>query len=179
MPAGIPPKCVLIQASTNLGVYTRFAAASLARTDAVFHTDDDIVVPESTLEILFQAWRAAPNSCHGLFGRAVRPVYQRPTIFGPVEVLLTRAVVCSRRVNNYALSMTPLFEDLRSVPHGNGEDIILSFAAMASSRSLNFAHRLEYRDYEDEATHAIHRNWPHHYEHRQKVVDRCRQVFQI
>jgi hypothetical protein len=177
--AKIPVKCVLIEASTDLGVYTRLAAASLARTNAVFHTDDDILIPEETLEVLFRAWIAAPHSCHGLFGRAVRPVYQKSDIFGPVEVVLTRALICSRQVNDWALSATHLFEHLPSVPHGNGEDIILSFAAMALSRSLNYAHRLQYKDYENEGAHGIHRRWLHHYEHRRRVVDRCRQVFHL
>jgi len=61
-------------------------------------------------------------------------------VYGPVEVVLTRAVVCSIVSNNLALSVTDLFSDLHSKPRGNGEDIILSFAALAASRKANVAY---------------------------------------
>jgi hypothetical protein len=175
----LPQKCVLVEASRDLGLYSRFAAASLAKTDAVLHTDDDIFVPEATVEALYKFWRGAPHCCHGLFGRSVRPVYQTNNVFGPVEVVLTRALICSRMTNNWALSAVHLFDDLRSEPHGNGEDIILSFAAMALSRTLNFVHRLPSQDYPDYTENAIHRRCPNHLQHRQSVASRCRQVFSL
>jgi hypothetical protein len=175
----LPQKCVLVEASENMGVYPRLALASLARTDVIFHTDDDICVPETTLEILLGSWRHAPGSCHGLHGRVARPKYQLGDVFGPVEIVLTRALLCSRRVNNTALSSTPLFDDIVGVPRGNGEDIILSFAAMAMSRSLNFAYRLDAEDHPVDADTAIHRRWPGHIKHRQRVVRRCRKVFSL
>jgi Glycosyl transferase family 64 domain len=175
----LPRKCVLVEASANLGLYARFALASLARTEVIFHTDDDICVPEPTLEALLTSWRQVPGSCHGLYGRVARPTYQMGNVFGPVEVVLTRALLCSRRVNNAALWSTPLFEDLVGVPHGNGEDIILSFAAMAMSRSLNFAYPLHAKDYPVAEGTAIHRMWPGHIKHRQQVVRRCRKIFSL
>lgn len=175
----LPRKCVLVQASENVGLYARFALGSLARTEAIFHTDDDICVPEITLDVLLASWRYAPGSCHGLHGRVARPTYQFGDVFGPVEVVLTRAVLCSRRVNNVALSSTPLFDDIVGVPHGNGEDIILSFAAMATSRSLNFAYRLDAENHPVDPETAVHRRWSGHVKHRQRVVHRCRQVFSL
>jgi len=44
----LPEKCVLIEASSDLGLYSRFAAGSLARTEAIFHADDDIGIPETS-----------------------------------------------------------------------------------------------------------------------------------
>jgi hypothetical protein len=173
----LPNKCVMIEASQDLGLWTRFAAGALARTEAILHTDDDILVPESTLDVLVRCWLAAPGSCHGLHGRTARPAYQYGNLFGPVEVVLTRAVVCSRRVNNAALSATPLFDDLRGEPHGNGEDIILSFAAMATSRNLNMAYQLHSTNRDVDHATAIHRRWPGHLQHRQQIVERCRSVF--
>ena len=175
----LPRKCVLIEASTNMGVYPRLAVASLAESEAILHTDDDIWVPEPTLKTLLDSWRQAPSSCHGLYGRVVRPVYEARDVFGPVEVVITRAVVCSRRVNNAALSATPLFDDIVGVPRGNGEDIILSFAAIKLSRLMNFAYRLPAEDYPVPANTQIHRTWPGHLHHRQRVVARCRQVFSL
>jgi hypothetical protein len=176
--ASIPKKCTLIEASRDVGLYSRLAAASLAGTDAIFHTDDDLAVPETTMRALFEAWQKARLCCHGLYGRVVRPVYQRGNAFGQVEVVLTRALLCSRLVNNAALSAVHLFEDLVSVPRGNGEDIILSFAAMASSRSLNYAYRLPSEEFPRDG-YAIHRRWPSHFKHRESVVSRCREVFSV
>jgi hypothetical protein len=177
--AALPPKCVLIESSGDLGLYSRLAAASLAKTAAIFHTDDDLGVPEATLQALFDQWRAAPHCCHGLYGRLVQPLYRPENVYGPVEVVLTRALICSRVINNSALSAIHLFDEMEAVPHGNGEDIILSFTAMAMSRQLNVAHRLQSEDYPDHDAVAIHRRWRHHFAHRQKVVARCRQVFSL
>jgi hypothetical protein len=173
----LPRKCVLVQASKNLGLYPRFATASLAATEAVFHTDDDLILPERTLAALYSSWAQAKGSCHGLFGRIAYPTYKLGNVFGPVEVLLTRALMCSRRVNNLALSSTDFFSDLRGKPHGNGEDIILSFAGMAASKHLNLAYRLPARDHGGKEHFAIHRSWPGHLEHRRRIVSRCRKVF--
>jgi hypothetical protein len=110
-----------------------------------------------------------------------------PEHVGPYVVLNSLAcatrsdvlVLCSRQVNNTALSSTPLFDDIVGVPHGNGEDIILSFAAMAMSRSLNFAYPLHAEHYPNADAAAIHRRWAGHIEHRQQVVRRCRKVFSL
>ena len=177
--AKLPKKCVLVEASENMGLYPRFAMASLAATDAIFHTDDDLAVPESTLNTLYRCWLGARFSCHGLHGRIVKPTYQQTNVLGPVEVVLTRALLCSRQINNAALSATHLFEDLKPVPRGNGEDIILSFAAMSISRSMNFAYQLDAENYPDCDGQAIHRRWSDHVKHRQQVVSRCRQVYSL
>jgi hypothetical protein len=174
-----PSKCILIEASGNMGLYSRFAAAALATTDAIFHTDDDIGVPQETLDHLYANWFAAPLACHGLFGRAVRPRYEPANVFGPVEVVLTRALMCSRYISNAALAATCHFDDLRGVPPGNGEDIILSFAAMAYSRTPNFAYNLPSENYPVDPRTEIHKAWNGHLKHRQKVVMRCRKVFGI
>jgi len=172
----LPRKCVLVEASKDLGLYSRFAVASLATTDAVFHTDDDLILPEQTLGALYSYWARSKDSCHGLFGRKAYPTYSYGNVFGPVEVLLTRALMCSRRVNNIALAATDRFNDLKGKPCGNGEDIILSFAGMAASKRMNLAYKLPAKNHAGEEPFAIHR-WPDHLEHRKRVVSRCRRVF--
>lgn len=175
-PARLPAKCLLVQSSQNLGVYPRYSMGALATTQAILHTDDDILLPEDTLRALFSCWRSAPDSCHGLHGRTARPTYQLGDVFGQVEVVLTRALLCSRLVNNAALAATIYFDDLTGVPRGNGEDIILSFAGMAASRHLNFAYPLRAKDHPVEPGASIH-SWAGHLAHRRAVVSRCRQVF--
>jgi hypothetical protein len=176
-PKDLPRKCVLVEASADLGLTSRLAAASLASTEAVFHTDDDIAVPESTVQALYQSWTKGKLSCHGLYGRTAYPTYRYGNVFGMVEVVLTRAVVCSVRVNNLALSVTDLFNDLSGKPRGNGEDIILSFAGLAASRKPNIAYPLTAMNYPACDGVAIHKRWAGHLEHRGRVVSRCREVF--
>lgn len=176
-PRELPKKCVIVEATRDLGLYSRLALASLARTEAIFHTDDDLLVPEQTINSLYSSWSRAQLSCHGTFGRIARPAYQQGDVFGRVEIVLTRAVVCSRRVNNVALTATERLEDLVAEPHGNGEDIVLSFAAMALSRVPNFAYRLPIHEYQIQDNLAIHRRWTHHFEHRRRVASRCRKLF--
>jgi hypothetical protein len=178
----LPPKCVVVEASEDLGLYTRFAIATLAPTDAICHTDDDIGVPEETLLALYEKWRNAPLRCHGLYGRYASDRYSRGNVFGDVDVVLTRAVVCGARTNLTALGVRRQFDDLVCQPSGNGEDIVLSFAAMSLSGARNSAYRLPAEDYPDEIAAcrepvAIHRRWADHYEHRNRVVERCRAVF--
>lgn len=180
----LPPKAVLIEASQDVGLYSRFAAASLATTEAVLHTDDDLFVPEPTLSHLYHSWLQRPGNCHGLYGRSVHQGYDPRDAFGEVEVVLTRALVCSRRISVAASHATPRFEDLACEPVGNGEDIILSFAAMADSRQPNRSYPLPHVNYpgfggKDDAAKstAIHLRWPGHRAHRGRVVERCREVF--
>jgi hypothetical protein len=175
--AVVPSKCVLVEASENMGVYPRLAIASLATTEAIFHTDDDLTLPEPSINALYSYWSGAKHCCHGLYGRRAWPTYRLGDVFGPVEVLLTRALLCSRRVNNVALSAIDRFDDLKARPRGNGEDIILSFAGLAVSGRFNFAYRLPAVNCGGDEHFAIHRSWMGHLEHRKKVVARCRSVF--
>lgn len=175
--ASLSRKVVMIESSENLGVYPRMAVASLATTDAIFHTDDDLLLPESSLAALYAYWSASQRNCHGLYGRTAYPTYRFGNVYGAVEVLLTRALLCSRRINNFALSAIDRFEDLRGKPRGNGEDIILSFAGMADSRALNVAYPLPARNLGGNDSVAIHKSWSGHLNHRHRVVARCRRVF--
>jgi|SRR5664279_3512908 len=173
----LPKKCVLVESSANMGVTSRLAIASLASTEAIFHTDDDLAVPENTMRVLYDRWTNAKSSCHGIYGRVAYPTYKFGNVFGPVEVVLTRAVVCSLRVNNLALSVTDLFNDLPAKPKGNGEDIILSFAALAASKKANAAYPLKATNYPGCDDVAIHKMWSGHLDHRTRVVTRCREIF--
>jgi hypothetical protein len=180
----LPSKCVLVEASHDLGLYTRFAIATLSATDAIFHTDDDVGVPASTMEALYENWRRSPLICHGLYGRSATDRYVRGNVFGAVEVVLTRALICGARINLAALAVRRQFDDLICEPSGNGEDIVLSFAAMSLAGTRNRAYRLQAEDYPDEIANgrqpvSIHNRWSGHYDHRTRVVERCRAVFSL
>ncbi len=175
--AALPAKCLLVEASRDLGLAARMAMGALAATPAILHTDDDLLMPESTIYRLLNCWQSAPLSCHGIFGRRARPAYAPGDVFGAVEIVLTRAMICSPDVNNRALCVSGRLDDLAGQPRGNGEDIVLSFAAMSLSGSLNFAHPMPVHNYDDQEAVAIHQRWAGHYAHRRRVVERCRQIF--
>ena len=176
----------LIIANADLGLYTRYAAAVLARNECILHVDDDILVPEPTVERLYSHWCSDPEICHSLHGRNVQAGYSREDVFGSVEVVLTRCLMVSRTLCAHALAHVHTFDDMVCEPYGNGEDIILSFTAVQQSGRLNRAHRLPFTNHpgygEDEVGHdcvSVHRRWPGHQRHRERLISRCRDHFGV
>ncbi len=150
-----------MEASKDLGLYSRFAAASLATTEEQFSTPMTISsLRRKHWRRISSYWSRAKSSCHGLYGRVA---YLRPTILGMYlarwKCCSREPWMCSRRVNNIALSATDLFNDLAGKPRGHGEDIILSFAGMAASKHMNLAYRLPAKNHAGEEPFAIHRSW--------------------
>jgi hypothetical protein len=175
----IDREIILIQSNTDLGMYTRFAAAGLAVNDCILFLDDDIFVPESTVDDLYEKWMEHPRSCHGTHGRSVNRGYRPRDHYGRVKVVLTRCLMTSREVCLHAFQHSSSFLDLESIPNGNGEDIILSYSAILLSGDLNWAYHLAFDNLEgwkmpeNTSGLAIHQRWPQHYVHRQAVVERC------
>ena len=169
-----------INAARDEGLFTRFAAASLARNPCVLFHDDDLDASEAVLNQLHMQWSRRPEVCHTLFGRnsSAAGRYTTDLAFGPVEIALTRYTMVHRRVCVHALAHTPRFTDLPGVPVGNGEDIILSYAAMDLSGRPNQAHRLPANEVGQDAA-SIHLRYPGHIAHRTQIISRCREVFAV
>ncbi len=171
-------KTRIINCSEDFGLFTRFAAASLSKYPCILYHDDDIMAPETTLKELFKHWQKQPYSCHTSFGRNPKNgQYSKNTQYGPVEISLTRYVLIHRAVCVHALSKVPLFDDIRGIPVGNGEDIILSYAAMDYSGKLNRAYKLETKDLYHKDEHAISHRFPEHDAHRSRMIQRAYKVF--
>ena len=171
-------KVSVINCSRDFGLYTRFAAASLAKNKCILFHDDDILAAESTLIQLYGKWKDNPYSCQTMFGRNPKHgEYSMNTQYGPVEIVLTRYVMVHRDVAVYALSKTPQFSDLPGKPMGNGEDIILSYAAIDYSGKLNQAYKMETTDLIEDDEHAINTRFAGHIKHRTKIIQRCKNVF--
>ena len=171
-------KMRVVNTSQDFGLFTRFAAASLAKNECILFHDDDIMAPVETLNVLFQKWRKEPMICHTAFGRNPKNgEYSMNTQYGTVEIVLTRFVMAHRRVCVHALSKIPEFADMPGKPVGNGEDIILSYAAIDYSGKLNRAYDLETKDLFDDDEHAINARFAGHIAHRTKVIQRCKTVF--
>ncbi len=184
LPAGSKSP-VTIRCSTDLGLFTRFAAAALAQNPCVLHVDDDLQIPRTTIEELYRQWVRDPDCCHGLHGRAGHGAYDMSNIHGKVPVVLTRCLMTSRTTSARALSHAHAIDIPTAVPRGNGEDIILSFTAMMYSGRLNRAFPLPYTELEEDAddgvaeTTSIHRRWSGHVAHRTEILRRCRAYFGV
>ena len=172
-------KVVVIESSRDLGLYTRFSAAGLARNNCIMYCDDDLFMPEKTIEKLYAQWLKLPNVCHGVNGRMVKDLYNMAGAFGEVPVILTRCMLVSKAICLAAFNFSLCFDDLVCEPKGNGEDIILSFVAISKSGQLNRSHKLPYielPDNEDGTSVAISKRWKNHINHRTKVLVRCRDL---
>jgi len=177
IPPGGVTGCRMIEAREDFGLYTRFAAACLVKCECVLIQDDDLIVPESTLGSLFAAWQAEPERLHGIFGRGpdASGAYARQFRGRhDVPIVLTRALLMRRE---YAWKFFAAAEHFAAIqrdgrPVGNGEDIILSYAAMAESGKMNRIHDLPI--VELPAVDAIHaRNWGQHVAHRTRLMRAC------
>lgn len=167
----------VVNSSSDLGLYTRFAAVALARHPAVLVQDDDLLLPSATLAGLLEAWSAQPRILHGLFGRGARPdgSYGR-AIRGDATapIVLTRALVTHQRHAARFFHAAPHFADVQatSSPYGNGEDIIFSYAVRRWSGRRHRVHDLPCEELP--ADHAIHgRDWPAHVAHRTRLMQAC------
>jgi hypothetical protein len=161
-----------------LGLYPRYAMAAVASNRAVAIVDDDIELPEHTLTSLHDDWLRDSAVIHGLIGRNPNAGgnYTPETHYGPVQVVLTRALVVDRYLCGLALAHgSRIIESLPGTPRGNGEDILLSHVAMAHSGRLNSAYQLPYKNHGYDDANAISVAVADHGSHRSQVVKWCRE----
>ena len=167
----------VINASEDFGLYTRFAAASMARNECVLIQDDDICLPPKSIASLYAAWQSDPDILHGIFGRmpdAFGRYLIEDRIEASVPIVLTRALLAHRRYALQFFEFAPAFEELqrRGRPYGQGEDIIFSYAVMRRSGRLNRVHRLPV--VELPSPNAINlRNRREHLAHRTLIMRAC------
>lgn len=167
----------VVNADRDLGLYTRFAAACLARNDCLLIQDDDLELPGDSLQKLYDAWQRDPDIIHGIFGRAPKPdgSYAR-NVNGNAEVpvVLTRVLIAHPRYAVEFFQHASRFDDIQrdGKPTGNGEDIIFSYVARRASGRLNRVHRVPVNELP--APHSIHgRNWKAHVAHRFRLLRAC------
>lgn len=167
----------IVNASHDFGLYTRFAAVCLARHEAVLIQDDDLLLPQETVERLFETWHGNPATLHGIFGRAPRrdgSYGRRISKSGRAPIVLTRALITKRVYGADFFRYCTQFADLQQKgnPLGNGEDIIFSYVVMHESGKLNHIHRFPFTELP--SPYAIHdRNWQEHRSHRTLIMEAC------
>jgi len=178
LPPDAAEKIVVASFSQDVGLPSRFALAAMARTDHVLICDDDIDLPDDTVRRLLAEFQRNNAGAVGLHGRkpAEDGRYTIDNHYGPVPILLTRAVVTTPRVAGEALwQSVRMARALGGVPFGNGEDIVMSYVAMRQAGRPNIAVRLPYKNVGFNDANAISVRYPKHEEHRSKVVQWCRE----
>lgn len=165
-----------INTSCDMGLYTRFSAASLAKNRCILMQDDDIEIPVRSLELLYSAWERDPGVLHGVFGRNPRPDggYSPFNAYGEVAVVLTRVLLMDRMYAPLFFLAEPRFADIQASgkPFGNGEDIILSYVARRESGRMNVACKVEVKELP--SPNSIHgRDWSGHLSHRSRLIKAC------
>lgn len=167
----------VVNGNTDLGLYTRFAAACLASHRCVLIQDDDLLVPDQSLKDLHNAWVGEPDVLHGIFGRAPKDdgSYAR-NVMGNAEapIVLTRVLLADRCYAAEFFLHAPRFEHIQQHghPRGNGEDILFNYVVQRCSGRLNRTHDVSVKELP--APHAIHgRDWKCHVEHRTKLMHAC------
>lgn len=169
--------CV-VNSSRDLGLFTRFTAASLAKNEGILFQDDDVVLKTEMIETLYREWKREPRICHAAFGRSCwSGPYNRKNAWGDVDVVLTTAVLVHRSICLQAAMNSQYLCDIQGTPEGNGEDILLSYTAMAMSGKPNRSHDLCLsRELQDPSI-SINQRVANHAKHRTLVLRRCRTLF--
>lgn len=167
------------ESGRDLGLVGRFAAAAMARTTSVLLVDDDVVPVPPTIDQLVYI--------HEKFGGVIATQgrtlsatgkYNITNAYGTVDVALTRACCVSRSA--CAASIEPLHRMMSELPsaqpYGNGEDIVLSYAARNQGEIVQAA-ELPYKNINADDEHAISVRFPGHIDHRTLACAWCEKYF--
>jgi hypothetical protein len=170
----------IINCKFDAGLDSRFAAASLAKNDAILIHDDDLLLPEICLEFLFHKYLEDPMIIHGLSGRNNKQgTYFMKTVYGEVDIVLTICMIINKKYIAEYFKVIPLFDQLRIYGCGNGEDIIMNYLVRKITQRKNRAYNLPRQNFNILAhvyEHAIH-NRPLHQEVRNELVRLCEELF--
>lgn len=166
----VDERAKVINSSHDMGMWTRFAAASLARNEHILYHDDDLIIDVDDMEQLYRAFCADDSANHGLSGRnpTESGEYTFNNIVGKCEITLTRCVFTKRERAVKALAHVPEFDKIPSKLRGNGEDIVLSYA----TEGWNYSYKFQCRDSGGDKN-AIHKKFPDHKQVRSRIVRKC------
>lgn len=133
-----------VAANAERGLSLRFFFCyTAAKYEYVIIVDDDQEVTSAALDTLLQSFALNPDRIVGRYGRTYSPPkwwspndrnhgYNTRTVFGQVEVILTKLLVAPRQACGHFLQYESLVQDLvqtQSHPLWNGEDIFFSLVS--------------------------------------------------
>ena len=123
------------------GLDLRFVNGLRANNDNIIIIDDDVKIDESELNKVIDVYNADKNRIVGIFGRIITDgKYTFKDIYGNVDIVLTRLVICQKKLCNLFFLCKPIVEPIykTGVPYGNGEDIFLSFITSIYFKNSNY-----------------------------------------
>jgi hypothetical protein len=166
-----------IRSDYDFGLYPRYLMGAASHESGVLIVDDDIELAPGTINVLHDEYLKDPRLVHGIIGR--QPTedgsYTGETFHGAVEIVLTRTLIASPWLCGRAAAWgTRHVRDLPGTPRGNGEDILLSYTAIAESGQRNRAYKLAYTNHGYDDDNAISVRVKGHGEHRTAMVKWCR-----
>ena len=163
------------------GVARRFLAALDAKNNTILMLDDDVLLPEETLNQLHEMSQQRPEIIHGLTGKTFSKAfkYWPNAYYGDVPVVLTSCALFPKHLIEKTVDQLDLcddfFKDNTPKVHWNGEDIFISLVAVKLNNCLNKAYPLDYSsitelggDRRFIAISSTPRD--HHYSHRTQFV---------
>jgi len=180
-------KVQVIEATRDLGLDSRFAAALMARTEAVLIQDDDLALPRHTLAALYQAWLADGERLHGCFGRRPteenRYAYLADQVNAFVPIVLTRVLLTGRALvalffsarEHRAIKSARAEHARFGTNPENGEDIVFSYAV---ARRYGKKHRIHALDVMELPTgsETLSKELRPFWEHRTEIMRAAQQL---
>ncbi len=115
--------------NNNYGLDLRYINALRAKNDNIIIMDDDIDISENELNRLIDEYKKNQNRIVGNWGRNIRNGYNVNHVYNNVDVVLTKLLICKKKLFNLFFICKPLIENIykTGIPYGNGEDIFFSF----------------------------------------------------
>ena len=163
----------------EFGVFCRFLAAKLAKTNCIIFHDDDFLFCNNSIKSCFTYWKENKNLIYGFRGRDIKidKYIGLDSQQEDVPVVLTQFAMTSKYLIKFVLNnykkIDPFVRDC--IPIWNGEDIFLSLCAILNSKKLNKIFKLNFINL-PENNYSIHKNIGH-YEHRTFIVKKIFEVF--
>jgi len=160
----------------DAGLDSRWAAGALAEHEHLLVHDDDLILAEPDLQLLFRRYLAAPHLCHGTSGRNFQQGrYVLGDSYGRVDIVITPCMIFNKRYVDEYFKRIAAFDDLRNYHCGNGEDIVMNYVVRSLTGEKNLAHRIPFANFakaSENARHAISAR-PRHLSVRTEIARRC------
>jgi|TARA_B100001105_G_C22386504_1_gene442197 2-polyprenyl-3-methyl-5-hydroxy-6-metoxy-1,4-benzoquinol methylase len=174
----LPENVRLIQTSEDFGMRTRFGAALFAHNDCILLHDDDLIIPTTSIQTLYNHWKDTPEIMHGIFGRIPKHdnTYASPIRDGVCEMVVGRCMMLHRQYCADFFTMEremPARED-HSALHGQ-EDILMSYYVADKAGRHNKVHRVPI---EELLSNESICERPGHDEQRTEFMHKCQVKFE-
>jgi hypothetical protein len=169
------PNVKVVICKHDAGLDSRWAAGILADQEHLLVHDDDLILTEKSLKLLFHKYLRNPELCHGICGRNLADRYIPVDSFGPVDVALTTCLIINRRYIGAYFQHVQMFDDLRNYGCGNGEDILMNWVVRGVTGKKNMAHRIPFADSNKDSAVSLHSigRRPGHLSVRNEIARRC------